>query len=322
MKIGSLTLANPVILAPLAGIGNPPFRQLAKEAGCGLVCAEMVSANGLVRQARRTLAMLASRPEEKPLSLQIFGTQPAVMAEAARIVEASGADILDINFGCAVRKVVKTGAGVALMRDPAGAEKLLLAVRRAIRIPLTIKLRSGWDASGEQALALARIAEDCGVDAVALHPRTAAQGFAGRADWGLIARLKGALAIPVIGNGDIASADDALEMLARTGCDGVMIGRAAIGNPWLFSQTLERLAGRPPTPVDGAGRFAAMRVFLAASVAHCGEQVACRTMRSRLGWFVRGLPESARFREAIKELESQAQALELLERYAERLGSV
>lgn len=322
MRIGPLTLENPTILAPLAGIGNLPFRQMAKAAGCGLVCAEMVSANGLVHGSRKTLAMLASRPEEKPLSLQIFGTDPAVMAEAARIVEASGADILDINFGCAVRKVVKTGAGVALMRDPAGAEKMLRAVRRAIHIPLTIKLRSGWDASGEQSLTLARIAQECGVDAVALHPRTAGQGFGGRADWTLIARLKAALSIPVIGNGDIASAEDALAMMTRTGCDGVMIGRAAIGNPWLFSQTLELLAGKAISTVDTARRFSTMRDFLRASVAHCGEKVACRTMRGRLGWFVRGLPASSSFRETIKRIESEEEALHHLAQYESQLMPV
>jgi len=168
------------------------------------------------------------------MTVQIFGADPGMMAEAAGMVEAAGADILDINFGCSVKKILKSGAGAALMRTPERARAVLTAVRRRIRIPLTIKIRAGWDASGEQALELARIAEDCGVDAVAVHPRTAVQGFRGRADWSVIAAVKSAVAIPVIGNGDIAEPEDALRMRRTTGCDAVMVGRAAIGAPWLF----------------------------------------------------------------------------------------
>jgi len=215
MKIGTVTLDNNVILAPLAGITNLPFRLMAKQAGCGLVCSEMVSSHGLVYKSGKTEQMLDSAAEEKPLSVQIFGARPDIMAEAAAMVEAMGADILDINFGCAVRKVVKTGSGVALMNTPEIAQALLKAVRKTIRIPLTIKIRSGWDASGEQALHIARIAEDCGVDAVAVHPRTARQLFSGRADWSIIAAVKEKVAIPVIGNGDIFSAGDAVNMLRK-----------------------------------------------------------------------------------------------------------
>ena len=243
MNIGSLHLENPVILAPLAGITNLPFRLLAKEAGCGLVCSEMVSADGLVHGARNAFDLLRSLPAEKPLAVQLFGSDPAVMAEAAAIVEGSGADLLDINFGCAVKKVIKTGSGAALMRTPQRAEALLRAVRRAVRIPLTIKIRSGWDGSGRQALALGAIAEACGVNAVTVHPRTASQKFSGRADWGVIAALKRHLSIPVIGNGDIACADDAARMLSETGCDAVMVGRQAIGYPRIFTEIGLRLHG-------------------------------------------------------------------------------
>ena len=319
MKIGSLTLDNNVILAPLAGITNLPFRLMAKQAGCGLVCSEMVSSHGLVYKSGKTEQMLDSVPEEKPLSVQIFGAKPDIMAEAAAMVEAMGADILDINFGCAVRKVVKTGSGVALMNTPDIAQTLLRAVRKTIRIPLTIKIRSGWDASGEQALHIARIAEDCGVDAVAVHPRTARQLFSGRADWSIIAAVKEKVAIPVIGNGDIFSAGDAVDMLAETGCDGIMIGRKAIGNLDIFSQVLARLNGQKEADEDLARRFDTMIRYLKASVEYIGEAPACRMMRSRLGWFAKELPNSSRFRQSIKHLSSEKEGIQLINAYRETL---
>ena len=319
MKIGNLTLENNVILAPLAGITNLPFRLMAKKAGCGLVCSEMVSSHGLVYKSRKTAQMLDSVPEEKPLSVQIFGSKPDIMAGAAAIVEGMGADILDINFGCSVRKVVKTGAGVALMRTPGVARDLITAVRKAIRIPLTIKIRSGWDASGEQALDIARIAEDCGVDAVAVHPRTAKQLFGGRADWSVIGAVKEALSIPVIGNGDIFSARDALNMLSDTGCDAVMIGRKAIGNPGIFSQVLARIRGDETAADDLAGRFDIMIHYLTASVEYLGEELACKMMRSRLGWFTKEMPNSSKFRESIKHLSTEKEGLELIDAYKDSL---
>ncbi|CAB1061437.1 tRNA-dihydrouridine synthase DusB [Olavius sp. associated proteobacterium Delta 1] len=321
MKIGTVTLDNNVISAPLAGITNLPFRLMAKKAGCGLVCSEMVSSHGLVYHSRKTAWMLNSAPQEKPLSAQIFGSDPDIMAGAAAIAEGMGVDILDINFGCSVRKVVKTGSGVALMRTPDVARAVLKAVRNAIRIPLTIKIRSGWDASGEQALNIARIAEDCGVDAVAIHPRTAKQLFSGRADWSLIAAVKEKLTIPVIGNGDIFSARDALNMLAETGCDAIMIGRKAIGNPAIFSQVLARIRGDKNVAEDLAGRFDIMIQYLKASVEYLGEEPACRMMRSRLGWFTKEMRNSSKFRESIKHLSTEKAGLELINAYRESLGA-
>jgi nifR3 family TIM-barrel protein len=315
MQIGTVALDNNVILAPLAGITNLPFRLMAKKAGCSLVCSEMVSSHGLVYKSEKTARMLNSVPQEKPLSAQIFGSDPDIMAEAAAIVEGLGADILDINFGCAVRKVVKTGSGAALMRTPDKARALLKAVRKAIRIPLTIKIRSGWDPSGEQALNIARIAEDCGVDAIAVHPRTAKQLFSGRADWSLIAAVKEELSIPVIGNGDIFSAQDALNMLAETGCDAIMIGRKAIGDPGIFSQVLARIKGDKTVAEDLAGRFDIMIYYLKASVEYLGEAPACRMMRSRLGWFTKEMHNSSKFRESIKHLSSERQGVELINAY-------
>ena len=319
MQIGNLTLDNNVILAPLAGITNLPFRLLAKSSGCGLVCSEMISANGLVYQSGRTQQMIDSAPEEKPLSVQIFGSDPGIMARAAAIVESKGADIVDINFGCSVRKVIKTGSGVALMRTPDQAEALLAAVRKAIRIPLTIKIRSGWDASGREALKIAEIAQNCGVDAIAVHPRTAGQQFRGRADWSIIAAVKKNVGIPVIGNGDIVSARDALKMLEETGCDAVMIGRRAIGNPTIFSRVIARISGEEPVREDLSHRFDMMTRYFKASVDYIGEEAACRMMRCRLGWFTRGMRNSSKFRESIKHLSSEEEGVELIGTYKNSL---
>jgi len=320
MKIGPIRLENPTILAPLAGITNLPFRIIAREAGCGMFCSEMISANGLVHRSQKTLRMLDSVPEEKPLSVQIFGADPDIMADAAAMVAASGADILDINFGCSVHKVVKTGAGVALMREFELTSTLLSAVRRAVSIPITIKVRSGWDASGQEAVRICKIAEECGVDAVAVHPRTARQGFRGRADWRVIKSVRQAVGIPVVGNGDILTPDDAMAMMAETGCDGIMVGRAAIGNPAIFSLIVARFKNRETPVVDTKQRLAVMRRYLAASIDYLGEFHACRMMRSRLGWFSKGLPCSSRFRESIKQISTEADAVAAIDRFEELLS--
>ncbi|MCP4691666.1 MAG: tRNA dihydrouridine synthase DusB [Desulfobacterales bacterium] len=319
VKIGELVLDNPVVLAPLAGITNLPFRLIAKARGCGLVCSEMISSNGLVRNSEKTWKMLESLPEEKPLSVQLFGADPFIMADAARMVEAGGADILDINLGCSVRKIVKTGAGVSLMREPRKAGTIFRAVREAIGIPFTVKIRSGWDASGRQAVEIARIAEDSGVDALAVHPRTATQGFRGKSDWSIITEVKRRIAIPVIGNGDIVESDDAVAMRDETGCDAVMVGRAAIGNPWIFEKILARLRGEAEPELGLERRFEVMAEYLESSIQHLGETRACRMMRSRLGWFVKGLPYSSGFRESIKLLSSRAEGIELIDAYADKL---
>jgi len=317
MKIGNLHLKNTTILAPLAGISNLPFRLMVKSHGCALVCSEMISATGLVRNSGKTLRMLDSAPQEKPVSMQIFGADPVIMAEAARMVESLGADIVDLNFGCAVKKIIKTGSGVALMREPQQAEKVITAVRKAVKIPLTIKMRSGWDTSGRQARELAGIAQGCGADAVTLHPRSANQKFGGRSDWSLIGAIKKEIALPVIGSGDIATGEDALQMIESTGCDAVMIGRAAIGNPFIFSEVIARLKGELPPQADLALRRQTMREYLGESVKYIGEAHACNMMRSRLGWFVKGLPHNSRFRESIKRVTSQIEAETLIDAYFE-----
>jgi nifR3 family TIM-barrel protein len=241
------------------------------------------------------------------------------MAEAAKMVESAGADILDINFGCSVKKVIKTGAGVALMKAIKSAETVLNAVRKATNIPLTIKIRTGWDSTGRQAVEISEMAEACNVDAIAVHPRTATQGFRGRADWSIISAVKNAVSIPVIGNGDISTPQDGLQMQKETGCDGIMIGRAAIGNPWIFSQYLNLIRGEAISPVNLEQRFGIMRRYVETSVKYIGEERACYLIRSRLNWFVKGMRFSSKFRESLKHISSEQEAYRLIDSYQETL---
>ncbi|MFH1155637.1 MAG: tRNA dihydrouridine synthase DusB [Pseudomonadota bacterium] len=313
MKIGSLELKGRTVLAPLAGFTNLPFRRLVKHCGCSLVCSEMISAKGLVYNSRPTFALLDTMDEERPLSVQLFGDEPGSMAKAAAIVEKTrGADVIDLNFGCSVKKVTKTGAGVSLMKNPAAAEAIIKSVRDAITIPLTIKIRSGWDPSGVQALEIAHIAQNSGIDAITVHPRSAGQGFRGRADWDLIRTIKSQLSIPVIGNGDVITPEQGAAMVRETGCDAVMVGRAALGNPFIFADIDALLEGKPcPGPGSG-GLFLAMEELIRSYGSYFGEDVACRMLRGRLGWFVKGMPGCSVFRKGLSEIRSLSHALDLI----------
>lgn len=321
MKLKDLSIPGKTFLAPLAGITNLPFRKLVKSCGCAVVCSEMVSAKGIFYNSEKTLTLMQSTQEERPLSVQIFGSDPPSMGKAAAFVEAYGtADILDINFGCSVKKVVKQGAGVALMKDPGLTRTILKTVRQATTLPFTIKLRSGWDASGDQALAFAVMAQEEGVDAVAVHPRTAAQGFRGISDWQVIRRVKQAVDIPVIGNGDITSPEDAARMMDETGCDAVMVGRAAMADPFILSQIDSYLASgtyRTPSPED---IFRKMAELARLYVGYFGEETACKMLRGRLTWFVRGLPGASAFRRQLACLGSLDQALGLIQGYERQIS--
>ena len=309
-SIGGLALAHPTVLAPLAGVTDLPFRLMVRGFGCGLVCSEMVSADGLVYGSEKTFRLMASKAAESPLSIQIFGSDPAIMAEAAVRVQEAGADILDINCGCSVRKVLKSGSGSALMQEPRKTEEILKKVRNVLSIPLTLKMRSGWTADGKDAEILSRIAEDCGVDALTLHPRTARQGFGGKAEISHIRRIKALVKIPVIGNGDITSPEEALKMFEATGCDAVMVGRASLYSPHILRDIHRMLGGLPPLGRENRSHFSAMRGYVKDMVHFYGEDTACRLLRSRLGWLAKGLFGSTAFRSQTASLASWEEALQ------------
>ncbi|MBW2095528.1 MAG: tRNA dihydrouridine synthase DusB [Deltaproteobacteria bacterium] len=307
LKIGSLQLANWLIMAPMAGITNLPFRMMVKRMGAALVTTEMISAKGLVLRQERTLTYLKSCAAEKPLSVQLFGSDPAVLRDAAQIAIQRGAEIIDINLGCPVKKVVKTGAGAALLREPRNIENILTAVRKVCTVPLTVKVRAGWRPGSPDVVSVARLIENCGADAITIHPRFAFQGYSGRADWSIIGKLKDTLRIPVIGNGDILRPSDAFNMRKETHCDGVMIGRAAIGNPWIFKQILLMEKGAEPSFPSIEERKSLIMEHFEALSAMVGGGKAARIMRGLLLWYTKGLPFSSNFRgqiTAIKDMES------------------
>jgi tRNA-dihydrouridine synthase B len=298
MNIGSLRLENPIISAPMAGISDLPYRLIMKRYGAGMVFTEMISANGLFFSGQATRELLTTRPEEHPLGIQLFGDSADRLAEAARAVEDCG-ELIDINLGCPVRKVIRSGAGSALLREPVKVARILSAVRSATTRPLTIKFRSGWDNDSINFLEIGRIAAEEGVDAVTLHPRTRSQMFGGQAEWQQIKKLKETLKIPVIGSGDLFTAEKIKTMFEQTGCDAVMIGRGGYGNPWIIGQARDLLAGRPvtgPTPVE---RLAAARSHFELCLEIFGPRKSLCLMRKHLCWYVRGMDSAAGFRVAV-----------------------
>ena len=313
MNIGCLHLKNNVFLAPMAGISDFPFRMVARSFGCGLAFTEMISAAGLVRGAGKTFRYLVTSPEDRPLGVQLFGCEPETLAAAARIAAEQGADLLDVNMGCPVKKVAKAGSGASLMRDPERAAAILQAVRKASTLPLTVKIRAGWNARQVNAVEIGEIAQGCGVDAVILHPRTADQGFGGRSDWGLIATLKGRLRIPVIGSGDVRCPEDAARMLRETGCDGVMVGRGALGNPWLIGNILCHLSGTGISLPSVAAREDIIRRHLMLAIELNGEKIGTRDFRKHLLWYTKGLKGGAQFRQAAGRISDRESAWKALE---------
>jgi nifR3 family TIM-barrel protein len=263
MKIGSVELTPPVAMAPMAGMTDSAFRRLVKRrAGCGLVVTEMVSSEGLVRGIDRTLEYAEYTEEERPVSIQIFGGDPEKMAEAARIVEGMGADIVDVNMGCPVPKIAKHNAGCSLMREPDHAQSVVRAMARAVRIPVTVKMRAGWDAAEINAPDLARRMEDAGAAAVAVHGRTAAQSYSGQSDWDLIARVASGVTIPVFGSGDCVEAGQVVERMANAAVAGVLVGRGALRNPWIFEQAADLAAGRTPRTIAAADRAEFLQAYI------------------------------------------------------------
>ncbi|MFH1075256.1 MAG: tRNA-dihydrouridine synthase [Pseudomonadota bacterium] len=255
--------------------------------------------------------------DERPIAVQIFGSEPDILAEAARIAQDKGADIVDINFGCPAKKVLKNQAGAALMKDLDRAEKIIMAVRKAVIVPLTIKMRSGWTPGGEQAFELARIAEVCGVNAVTIHPRTVAQQFRGVSDWSVITRIKERSAIPVIGNGDITAPEHVMRMRSETGCDAVMIGRGGVGNPWLFRQAGEIMQGIPCSLITPALRKEIMLKHISYAVKLWGEKAAVFKLRGILAPYTKTLPKASQFRREIIKINSEEQAIEYVNKYFE-----
>lgn len=308
LTIGDVTLDNNVILAPMAGVTDLPFRLLCREMGAGMVCMEMVSAKAIYYNNKNTEELLAVHPRECPASLQLFGSDPEIVAEMAARIEERPFSVLDFNMGCPVPKVVNNGEGSALMRNPELTEKLLAALVKAVKKPVTVKIRKGFDDSCVNAVEIARIAESCGVAAVAVHGRTRAQYYSGRADWEIIRQVKEAVKIPVIGNGDVDSPQAAKAMLESTGCDGVMIGRAAQGNPWIFRQTVRFLEDGSLLP--GPDKAEKKEIVLRHADMQRevkGEYTAVREMRKHLAWYTSGMPHSARFRGMINSIETFAE---------------
>lgn len=312
LKIGDVTLENNLILAPMAGVTDLPFRMLCKEQGAGLLCMEMVSAKAILYQNKNTEELLAINPSEHPISLQLFGSDPDIISEIAKRIEERPFDILDINMGCPVPKIVNNGDGSALMKNPVLAGEIIEKTVNAIRKPVTVKIRKGFDDAHVNAVEMAHIAQESGAAAVAVHGRTREQFYMGKADWDIIRQVKDAVSIPVIGNGDIRTADDVIAMSRQTGCDGFMIARGAEGNPWIFSQILHyfKTGEKLPEPdfeevTKMLLRHAKMQLELK------GEHTGIREIRKHAAWYTSGYPNSARLRGKINEVENLTQLEEL-----------
>ena len=318
MKIGNLELKNKVFLSPMAGVTDLPFRLICKEQDCGMLYTEMINAKALCYDDENTKKMLKIEKEEHPVAVQIFGSDPEFMGRAAQIMNEYPNEILDINMGCPAPKVVKNGDGSALMKNPKLAEEVLRAVVKNSKKPVTLKIRKGWDDNSVNAVEIAKIAEDCGISALAIHGRTREQFYTGKADWDIIAEIKKNLSIPVIGNGDVFTIEDSINMLDKTGCDAIMIGRGAQGNPWIFKRINHYMNTGEilPEPTLNEKISTAIK-HLKLAVEEHGEYVAVREMRKHIAWYLKGLRNSAKLRDEINKIEDYQEVVSKLEYYME-----
>ena len=314
LTIGNVTLDNCYVLGPMAGVTDLPFRLLCREQGAGLLCMEMISAKGILYNNKNTESLLQIHPDEMPVSLQLFGSDPKIVSEMAKRIEERPFSILDINMGCPVPKIVRNGEGSALMKNPKLVYELVSATVKAIQKPVTVKIRKGFDDEHVKAVEIAKIIEEAGASAVAVHGRTREQYYSGKADWNIIRQVKEAVHIPVIGNGDVTSAEKAAEMRKITGCDGVMIGRGVQGNPWIFRELAEydRTGTIPPRPTQEEIRNMMLR-HARMQLEFKGEYLGIREMRKHVAWYVKGMKGAAKFRSQINQVESYEELEELLE---------
>lgn len=321
MNIGKVKIENNVFLAPMAGVTDMVFRLICKSFGCGLLYTEMVSAKGLYYKSENTKSLMEIDPRERPVAIQIFGSEPEIMAYAAARAEENGADIIDINMGCPTPKIVNNGDGSALMKNPKLAGEIIGAVVKQVNTPVTVKIRKGWDENSINAVELGLIAEEEGAAAIAVHGRTREQFYSGKADWNIIKKVKQALSIPVIGNGDVYSPEDAKRMVEETGCDAVLIGRGAQGNPWIFKRTVEYLKNgfitEEPTPRE---KIEMLIFHLNMQIQHKGEQVGIREMRKHASWYLKGLPGSCDIKNKIFTMTEKHEIENLLNSYLATLG--
>ena len=312
MKIGNVEINGYAVLAPMAGVTDRAFRELCVSFGAAYVIGEMVSSKGLVYKNTKTRELLELSDKERPAAVQIFGNEPDVMAEAARIAMEFKPQIIDINMGCPAPKIAMNGCGSALMKNPALCGEIVSAVKKAVDVPVTVKIRKGWDKNSVNAVEVAEICEAAGADAIAIHGRTREQQYMPSADWEIIRQVKKAVKIPVIGNGDVTSAESAAKMMEQTGCDLVMIGRGALGNPWIFSETATLLGhDRPTLPVSNAERISVLLRHIRTLCDYKGEYIGMREARKHTAWYLKGMPGAAALRKQAGELSTYEDLIDL-----------